>query len=126
MTYVPTILYIEDNPANLRLVSRLLARKGNYNFLSADEPVQGLKIASESQPDLILVDINLPGMSGYEVLKCLRLQKNIDKTPIIAVSANAMRSDINKGLEAGFKHYITKPIDVPSFIKVISMELNNE
>lgn len=101
MTYVPTILYIEDNPANLRLVSRVLVRKGKYNFLSADEPVQGIKIASEKQPDLILVDINLPGMSGYEVLKCLRLQKNIEKTPIIAISANAMRSDVNKGLEAG-------------------------
>jgi hypothetical protein len=87
--------------------------------LEAHEPVLGIDLAIEHKPDLILLDINLPGMNGFEVLKQLK-QKNITNgIPIIAVSANAMPVDINKALEAGFDDYITKPIDVTAFLLVV-------
>ena len=115
-----TVLYIEDNPANLRLVAQLLGRIPNLNMLSAHEPVLGLELAIEHCPDLILLDINLPGMSGFEVLKQIRQRDDISKTPVIAISANAMPRDIEMGMEAGFDSYITKPIDVTLFLKAIS------
>jgi PAS domain S-box-containing protein/excisionase family DNA binding protein len=114
-----TVLYIEDNPTNLKLVSNLLMRLPSMTVLEAHEPVLGIDLAIEHKPDLILLDINLPGMNGFEVLKQLK-QKNITNgIPIIAVSANAMPVDINKALEAGFDDYITKPIDVTAFLLVV-------
>jgi CheY-like chemotaxis protein len=107
-----TVLIIEDNPANLRLVTQLLEGMSNINILSAAEPFQGLKLAEQHKPDLILLDINLPGIDGYEVLKLLRKQDANRHIVVIAISANAMSRDIERGLAAGFDEYITKPIDV--------------
>ncbi len=113
---VHTILYIEDNPANLRLVQQILSRLSDMKMLAAHAPAQGIELAGEQQPDLILLDINLPDMDGYEVLKTLRENTVTRHIPVIAISANAMAKDIESGLEAGFDDYITKPIDVSNLL----------
>lgn len=111
-----TVLYIEDNPANLRLVEQILSSRTKVKMISAHEPNLGLELAFSKLPDLILLDLNLPGMSGFEVLKKLKENDKTKNIPVIAVSANAMMIDIEKGMEAGFDDYITKPIDVKTFI----------
>jgi signal transduction histidine kinase/ActR/RegA family two-component response regulator len=118
-----TVLYIEDNPANLRLVAQLLSRQANIHMWSAHEPRLGLELAAVHNPDLILLDINLPEMSGYEVLTHLRQQDVTRNTPVIAVSANAMPKDIEKGLAAGFDDYVTKPINVKALWNAVAMKL---
>ena len=118
-----TVLYIEDNAANLRLVSQLLGRIPNIQMLSAHEPVLGLELAEEHVPDLILLDINLPTLNGYEVLKELRIRKSTADIPVVAVSANAMPKDIEAGKNAGFSHYITKPIEIAELLQVVEAEL---
>lgn len=118
-----TVLYIEDNPANLRLVKQILESVSNLKMLCASEPVSGLELAMKHLPDLILLDINLPEMDGFEVLKVLRSKKMFNELPIIAISANAMPEDINKGKEAGFDAYITKPINVKELLRVVEINL---
>ena len=119
-----SVLYIEDNPANLRLVGQILSSKNNIKMISAHEPNLGLQLAFSKAPDLILLDINLPGMSGFEVLKKLRENDKTKHTQIFAVSANAMLRDIEAGMTAGFDDYITKPIDVASFVISVMKVLN--
>jgi len=121
-----TVLYIEDSPANLRLVTQLLSRIPNIQMWSAPEPVLGLELALERHPDLILLDINLPNMDGYEVLRQLRKGEKTCNTPVIAISANAMPKDIQKGLEAGFEQYITKPINLKGLLEVVENILLRE
>ena len=123
-----TVLYIEDNPANLRLVSQVLARRKNIHLWSAHEPMLGLELAMENKPDLILLDINLPGMDGYGVLKQLRQWEATCHIPVIAISANAMQKDIQRGMDAGFDDYITKPIDVKALLNAVDnkLSINNE
>lgn len=120
-----TVLYIEDNPANLRLVTQLLSRLPNIHMWSAHEPKLGLELAAEHCPDLILLDINLPGMDGYEVLKILRRNEGTRDIPVIAISANAMPKDIEKGIEVGFVDYITKPININAFLMAIDDNLKS-
>lgn len=118
-----TILYIEDNPANLRLVSVLLSRRDDIKLVTAHEPYLGLELAEAKQPDLILLDINLPGINGFEVLKRLQSNPATNDIPVIAISANAMKQDIHKGIDAGFKNYLTKPINVNLLMKSIDEEI---
>lgn len=118
-----TVLYIEDNPANLRLVTQLLGRRSDIKMLSAEDPFLGLELAMEYQPDLVLLDINLPGIDGYEVLKYLRQRDSTRDKPVIAISANAMPRDIKKGLKAGFDDYITKPIDIKILLQTVDVHL---
>ena len=120
-----TVLYIEDNPANLRLVEQILESIPDLHMWSAPEPLLGLELAMEHLPDLILLDINLPGMDGYEVLKQLRKNDTSREIPIIAISANAMPKDIEKGKKAGFDGYITKPINVKELLMVVENEIIN-
>jgi len=115
-----TILYIEDNPANLRLVLQLLTNIPEIHSLSATEPRSGINLALEYRPDLILLDINLPGMNGFEVLTKLQQNEKTSHIPVIAISANAMPKDIEYGMSAGFDDYITKPINLKRLIKSIS------
>lgn len=121
-----TVLYIEDNPANLRLVSQLLGRIPNIHMWSAHEPVLGLELADEYNPDLILLDINLPGMDGFEVLELLRQSDKTRNTPVIAISANAMPKDIERGFVAGFDDYITKPINIQKLLSAVDDRLNKK
>jgi CheY-like chemotaxis protein len=101
---------VEDNPANLRLVEQIIGRRPDLELLTAVEATAGIRIANQRQPDAILMDINLPGMSGVEALKLLRADPATSHIVVIALSANAMPNDIQRGLEAGFFRYLTKPI----------------
>ncbi|MGH8515899.1 MAG: hybrid sensor histidine kinase/response regulator [Panacagrimonas sp.] len=114
-----TLLYVEDNPANLNLVEQLIAQRPGLRLLSAQEARRGIEIARESRPDVILMDINLPGISGIKALRLLREDPVTQHIPVIAVSANAMPHDIRQGLEAGFFRYLTKPIRIDDFMSVL-------
>lgn len=121
------ILYAEDNPANLRLVERILNQIANIKMLSAISGELCIDLAIAHKPDLILLDINLPGIDGYEVFKKLQMYKETNNIPIIAISAHAMPKDIAKGISLGFTDYITKPINVAKFTeKVSNILLNSE
>ena len=120
---IHTLLYVEDNPANLKLVERLIARRPDIRLLSAVDAFLGIEIARAFQPDVILMDINLPGMSGIEALKILREDSATAHIPVVALSANAIPSDIVKGLEAGFFRYLTKPIRVNEFLNTLDEAL---
>lgn len=117
------VLYIEDNPANIRLMAQIMAGMGHINLWTVHEPLLGLEIVRENNPDLILLDINLPGMDGFEVLQKLREEQG-DAIPVIAVSANAMKSDIERGLDAGFDAYVTKPIQIAELMNKVNQLLN--
>ena len=118
-----TLLYVEDNPANLMLVEDLVARRPDIRFLSAQDGISGVAIARTSLPDVILMDINLPGISGVEALKILAEDPATAHIPVVALSANAMPRDIEKGLEAGFFRYLTKPIKINEFMDTLDMAL---
>jgi CheY-like chemotaxis protein len=118
-----TLLYVEDNPANLALVEQLIARRADMRLLTAVNGTLGVEVARASQPDVILMDINLPGINGIEALTILREDPATAHIPIVALSANAMPRDIKKGLEAGFFHYLTKPIKVNEFMDTIDVAL---
>jgi len=118
-----TLLYVEDNPANLMLVEDLIARRPDIRLLSAADGNRGIEIARASRPDVILMDINLPGISGIQALKILRADPATAHIPVVALSANAMPNDIEKGLEAGFFRYLTKPIKVNAFMDTLDAAL---
>src|SRR4029077_11499593 len=105
-----TLLYVEDNPANLKLVEQLIARRPDLCLLSAGDGLAGIALARAHLPEVILMDINLPGISGIETLALLRADPLTAHITVVALSANAMPYDIAKGLEAGFFRYLTKPI----------------
>ena len=118
------ILYIEDNPANMKLVESVMNKRSNVELITANRPELGVDLAIAHLPDLILLDINLPGMDGYQVMKKLLNNKSTRQIPVIAITANAMESDIAKGKEAGFRHYLTKPIDVKRLLDVVDTTLS--
>ncbi len=117
------ILCIEDDPASSRLMVDALKRRERYEILTSMSAEQGLTIAEEELPDIILMDINLPGIDGKAALKILRSLQDTSTIPVIAVTANAMGSDIKEGLEAGFDEYITKPINIERLYAVIDEQL---
>ncbi|MDI1292912.1 MAG: PAS domain S-box protein [Methylobacter sp.] len=114
-----TLLYVEDNQANLMLIEQLIARRPDMRLLSAADGYLGIEIACAFQPEVILMDINLPGFSGIEALKILREDPATAHIPVVALSANAIPRDIEKGLEAGFFRYLTKPIKVNEFMNTL-------
>ncbi|WP_426107403.1 PAS domain-containing hybrid sensor histidine kinase/response regulator [Massilia sp. TSP1-1-2] len=124
-TAQPTLLYVEDNPANLALVEELIGRRGDLRLLTAVTGALGLELARAYLPDVILMDINLPGISGYEALRSLLEDPATRNIPVLALSANAMPRDIEKGLEAGFFRYLTKPIRVREFMEALDVALEH-
>ncbi|MES2049925.1 MAG: PAS domain S-box protein, partial [Pseudomonadota bacterium] len=118
-----SILYVEDNPANMSLVAQLVARRSDLVLLSAIDGQVGMQMARAYLPDVILMDINLPGISGFSALKLLRKDPTTMHIPVLALSANAMPRDIEKGLEAGFLRYLTKPINVVEFMEALDLAL---
>jgi PAS domain S-box-containing protein len=115
-----TLLYVEDNPANLELVQQIVARRTGLHMLSAGNAQAGVVLARASLPDVILMDINLPGISGFEALKILRADPRTVGIPVIALSANALPRDIARGLQAGFCDYLVKPIDIEHFMDALN------
>jgi two-component system cell cycle response regulator DivK len=111
MTQTYKILYIEDNPENRLLVRRVLQAEG-YTILEAKNAREALRAVKSQRPDLILMDINMPEIDGYTLTSTLRRLPGLEKTPIVAVTANVMKGDREKTIQAGCDGYIQKPIDV--------------
>jgi signal transduction histidine kinase/ActR/RegA family two-component response regulator len=120
-----SVLYVEDNPANIQLMEVMIRQIGNTKLLTAYNAEQGLDIARSEKPDLILMDINLPGMNGIEALEKLQDTSETRNTPVIAISTAIMPKDVETGLKAGFRNYITKPIKVPAVITIIEETLHS-
>jgi PAS domain S-box-containing protein len=114
-----SVLYVEDNAANLKLVEVLLRRQPDINLITASNGEYGLELARRYQPDAILLDIHLPGMDGYALLDVLQADAATSAIPVLALSADAMPVDVERGLQAGFKRYLTKPIDGKELIAAI-------
>jgi len=117
-----TILYIEDNPDNRLLIRRILEADG-YRMLEAINGEQGVALANENLPDLILLDINLPDIDGYEVTHRLRGNTKLADIPILAITANVMKGDRERTLQAGCNGYVSKPIDVDALPRQIASYL---
>jgi CheY-like chemotaxis protein len=113
------LLYVEDNPANLMLVEQIIEGRPHLRMLSARDANLGIALARAHLPDVILMDINLPGISGFQALKMLREDPVTADIPVLAISANALPRDIEKGLEAGFFRYLSKPIKVKEFLNAL-------
>lgn len=118
-----TLLYVEDNPANLALVEQLIARRSDLKLLTAIDAYMGIQLARTCHPEVILMDINLPGLNGFGALKILQEDPATAHIPVMALSANAVPRDIERGLKAGFFRYLTKPIRVAEFMNALDVAL---
>jgi len=118
-----TVLYIEDNPANLKLVEQILSHHAGTELISAHNAELGIELALSHRPSLILLDINLPGMSGYDILEIFQEDETLRQVPVIAITANAMPRDRERGKQAGFADYLTKPLDVAHFKQIVEAYL---
>jgi PAS domain S-box-containing protein len=118
-----TLLYVEDNPANLELVEQLIERRSDLRLLTAADGTLGIEFARVYLPDMILMDINLPGISGVEAMKILRADPATAHIPIVALSANAVPRDIERAMASGFFNYLTKPIKVDQFMVALDEAL---
>lgn len=118
------VLYVEDNPANMRLVEQILRQFPDVELIGEETAESGLEVAEEQQPELILMDINLPGMDGYQALAELKKRKKTQHIPVVAISANAMDSDMQRGLDNGFDGYLIKPLNLQEFMSMIRSRLN--
>ncbi|ACR11966.1 PAS/PAC sensor hybrid histidine kinase [Teredinibacter turnerae T7901] len=121
-----TILYVEDNPPNQRLMKQFLVRYPNLRLEIAAEPIRGIYLARKLQPDLIVMDINLPGMDGFETLAVLKQDPITEAIPVIALTANALVKDIERGKESGFDYYLTKPLNLSQLVNVFNDLLMQE
>ncbi len=118
-----SLIYIEDNPANLTLVKKVIDSQIDVAFYSSADPVEGIQLIKQYQPDIILLDINLPTMSGIEVLKYLQDNNICPDATTIALTANAMPEDVEEVREAGFDEYFSKPLDLADFILTLELKL---
>lgn len=122
---VTRILCVEDNPQNMRLVRKML-RRGGYTVLEAEDGLSGVQIAEDEQPDLILMDINLPDIDGLEATRRIKAQSELHHIPIIALTANAMYGDEERCLAAGCNHYISKPFSKDLLLDTVRHFLTTE
>ena len=118
-----TVLYVEDNPANLELVEQMMARRPDLRLLSAADASLGIEFARVYQPEVVLMDINLPGLNGTDAMRILRADATTAHIPVIALSANAVPRDIQKGMDAGFFDYVTKPFKVQRLLDALDAAL---
>ncbi|MNM85480.1 Polar-differentiation response regulator DivK [compost metagenome] len=114
---------MEDNPASLRLVEDIVSFLPHLRMISATDARQGIALALERHPDVILMDINLPGMNGNQAQRILRNDARTAHIPVIALTANAMKGDIRHGLASGFFRYLTKPVEIPQLNAAIEEAL---
>ncbi len=122
-THPRTVLYVADNPANLELVAQIIARRADLRLVSAADGELGIEYARAYRPEVILMDINLSGISGLEAMRILREDPSTAAIPIIALSANAVPRDIERARAAGFLNSLTKPINVPRFMSALDEAL---
>lgn len=120
------LLYVEDNPANLKLIEEIISFRGDLDLISAPDGQLGVQLARAHLPDLVLMDIHLPGLSGAEAQQILKSDPRTAHIPIVALTANAMPREIAKGLAAGFFRYLTKPIDIAELSEAINSALRSE
>ena len=113
------VLYVEDDPASVKLMETIVGRLTNLVLISTDNAEAALLLAETRRPDIILMDIDLPGMNGIEAIEHLRANDKTRDIPVIALSADAMPEQINKSMEAGFLRYLTKPIKVDKLLDAI-------
>jgi two-component system cell cycle response regulator DivK len=118
-----TILYVEDNPDNRTLVRRILLSE-DYGLLEAQNAAQALEVLKDTRPDLILMDINMPDMDGYTLTSRIKTMPGFERVPIIALTANVMRGDKEKTLEAGCDGYIQKPLDIDQLLREVARFLS--
>ena len=123
-TQAHTLLYVEDNPANLKLMESIVARRPGMRLLCALTGTKGIEMALASRPDVILMDINLPDISGFRALEILRANPATAHIVVIALSANGLLLNIKSGLEAGFFRYLTKPIVLEEFTHALDEALD--
>lgn len=123
MTDKHLVLYVEDNPANMRLVEQILRQFPDVELIGVETAELGLDVAEQHQPELILMDINLPGMDGFQALAELKKNEKTSHIPVIAISANAMDADVQRGLNTGFDGYLTKPLNLQEFMSMIRAQL---
>jgi len=121
------LLYIEDNPTNMKLMRKIMIRLPQFLLIEAPNAEIGIELFEQTHPDVVLMDIDLPDMNGYDAFLEIKTRFYFAKNvPIIAVSANAMEKDISRGTELGFYKYLTKPLDIPEFIKTVNEALANK
>jgi CheY-like chemotaxis protein len=113
------VLYVEDNPSNVFLMEEVVNRLPEVQLISAHTGELGIALAKQERPDLVIMDINLPGIDGLEALSVLRHDPLTAAIPVMALTANALASDIERGLAAGFDAYETKPIQITAFTQVL-------
>lgn len=119
------VLQVEDNEANASLVQQLIARRNDLSLLTAVTGSQGVEMAMTHRPDVILLDINLPDMDGHVALAALRFNALTCHIPVIALSCNAYPIQIQKGLQAGFFRYLTKPFKLDELMNIIDLALDS-
>jgi CheY-like chemotaxis protein len=113
------VLLIEDNPSNAKLIDRILAGRGRTRLITAMQGRMGLELAAQHRPDVILLDINLPDISGHEVLRRLRSDHRTESIPVVMVSADATPNQVDRMLAAGASGYLTKPVDVRRLLSLL-------
>lgn len=118
-----TILYIDDNQSNLNVVVQIIAKRPKTRLLTTQLPARGIELANALKPDMILLDINMPDMNGYQVLEYFKSNQELRDIPVVAITAFAKPSEVMRGLEAGFAEYLTKPIDVGKLLATIDLFL---
>ena len=119
------IVYVEDDPINAHLLSGIIDKMTNHNLMIARTGTEGLKLILHQLPDLVLLDINLPDMDGYEVLEKMRVNPQTKNIPAIAITANAMMNDVDRGERAGFNDYMVKPVKAYELLKSIEVILED-
>ena len=120
-----TVLYVDDNPVNLKLVSQILSKQQHINLLTSEDPENGLALATTESPELILLDINMPHLNGYQVMAIMQQDEKLKQIPVIAMTANAMPEEIERGKAAGFSDYLTKPLNIKKLIKAVDIQLQS-
>ena len=122
----PVVLYVEDNPLNLRLMEQVFATRKEWELRSAVDAECGIEMARANPPQLVLMDINLPGLNGFQAFELLQEYPETVGIPVIALTANAMKGEREQGLAAGFAEYLTKPLDIANLLEVLEKFLDQE
>jgi two-component system, sensor histidine kinase len=122
---VSTMLYVEDNPSNVALMRHVIAAFGTIKLHVAETGHEGLALARDLRPDVILLDINLPGLSGFELKARLDADPLTRGLPVLALSASAMPADVRRGRDAGFRSYLTKPLDIAALARALDKALSD-